>query len=415
MQRASAAGVSKHAARRLRVGRSYWLNSFPARAQQFPTLRRDADADVAIVGGGITGCSAALLFARAGARVMLVDAQRVGRGSTAASTALLMQEPDTDFRHLARRYGAAATRRIWNCSRRAVTEFTALLHEVGAPAVDSLPSVYYAAHDRALDGLRAEHRMRHRAGLPGRWIEGDAVHDLTGFAASGAIVTPGNAEADPYRACLAIARAARDTGAALHEATPVRRIERGIVLLENGYTIRAGCAIVATGYATPAFERLAGRFRMMNTYVIATPRLSAAERREMGLGRVMLWDTGRPYHYIRWTPDGRVLIGGRDRPQLSGRRRSSSLRQRTAELLDDLVAMYPSLRGIRAEYAWEGLFATTPDGLPYIGPHRHHPGQLFALGYGGNGMTLGFFGAQAVVRRAQGRPGPDDRLFGFRR
>src|SRR5439155_15601047 len=114
---------------RLRVGRSYWLDTFGRRAQQFPTLSRDLNADVAIVGGGITGCSAALLLARAGATVVLVDAQRIGLGSTAASTALLMQEPDTDFRHLARRYGASKTRRIWTRSRQAVKDFTAFLRE----------------------------------------------------------------------------------------------------------------------------------------------------------------------------------------------------------------------------------------------------------------------------------------------
>jgi glycine/D-amino acid oxidase-like deaminating enzyme len=404
---------------RLRVGRSYWLDTAPAQVQRFPTLRRDADADVVIVGGGITGCSAALLFARAGARVVLVDAKRIGRGSTAASTALLMQEPDADFRRLTERYGFAVTSRMWKRSRAAVRRFTALLEEVGAPAVQTLPSLYYAASERAVDGLRAEHRLRRRAGLPGHWIEGASVRALTGFDAPAGIVTPGNAEADPYRACLAIARAARREGALLHEGTAVERVRRdgscAAVTLDNGGTIRADWAVVATGYATPAFERLTGRFRMKNTYVIATRRFSARERERLGLGAVMLWDTRRPYHYARWTPDGRLLFGGRDRPRVPGARRRSALRARAAELLDDLVTLYPQLRGERPEYAWEGLFATTPDGLPYIGPHRRHPRQLFALGYGGNGMTLGFFGAEALVRLAQGRPGPDDALFGFER
>jgi len=267
--------------------------------------------------------------------------------------------------------------------------------------------------------LRREHQLRRRARLPGRWVEGAALSALTGFDAPGAIVTAGNAEASPYAACLAIAGAARADGVSVHERTPAQRIDRqgdtAIVTLDTGRTIRADWAVVATGYATPAFERLAGRFRMMNTYVIATPRFTARERRQLGLSDVMVWDTRRPYHYLRWTPDGRLLFGGRDRPQLPGARRLQSLRRRTTELLADLAALYPALRGVRAEYAWEGLFAVTPDGLPYIGPHRLYPRQLFALGYGGNGMTLGFFGAQAVVRMAQGRPGPDDALFGFSR
>ena len=95
--------------------------------------------------------------------------------------------------------------------------------------------------------------------------------------------------------------------------------------------------------------------------------------------------------------------------------RPAVLRRRAGQLVADLVALYPSLEGIGPEYAWEGLFAKTPDGLPYVGAHRRYPRHLFALGYGGNGMTLGFFAAQAVVRLANGRPHPDNQLFGFDR
>jgi glycine/D-amino acid oxidase-like deaminating enzyme len=129
----------------------------------------------------------------------------------------------------------------------------------------------------------------------------------------------------------------------------------------------------------------------------------------------MLWDTERPYHYLRWTPDGRLLFGGLDRPRVAPSIRPAQLRRRAAMLMKQLTAWYPALEGVAPDYAWEGLFATTPDGLPYIGTHHRHPRQLFALGYGGNGMTLGFFAAQALVRIAQGRPGPDDSLFAFAR
>jgi len=311
------------------------------------------------------------------------------------------------------------TQRVWNCSRQAVGDLIAFLRDVGAPALRRLPSVYFAADDRARDGLLTECRLRRRAGLPARWLEGRALRSRIGFEAPGAIFTTGNAEVDPYRACLAVAGAARRAGAELHESSAVARVERrgasAVVWLDNGATVRAGWAVIATGYATPVFEHLVARFRMMNTYVIATRRFTAAERARIGLGRVMLWDTLRPYHYLRWTPDGRLLFGGCDRPRVAGRRRPSALRARAAALIQDLAALYPPLHGEQPAYAWEGLFATTPDGLPYIGRHRLYPRQLFALGYGGNGMTLAFLGAQAIARMVQGRETADDALFGFGR
>ena len=85
----------------------------------------------------------------------------------------------------------------------------------------------------------------------------------------------------------------------------------------------------------------------------------------------------------------------------------------------DVIVAVDSSAGPTARRAipepWEGLFATTSDGLPFIGPHSRYPRQLFALGYGGNGMTLGYFAAQALVRMVQGRARKDDALFGFDR
>jgi glycine/D-amino acid oxidase-like deaminating enzyme len=403
---------------RLRLGRSYWLDMFRGRAPNRPPLRGTYRADVAIVGGGVTGCAAALLFARAGASVALVESARIGRGSTAASTALLMQEPDTDFLDLSVRYGYDTTRRIWQRCRRSVGDLRDALEDVGAPALRSLPSVYLARDPRSVAHLQREAEARRRAHLPGRFVDGAALHAKIGFDAAGGIVTPGNAQIDPYRACLALARGAADAGASLFERSPVTRIRgsrQGVEVVLRRGAVLADWAVIATGYARPEFKQLAARFRMMNTYAIATPRLTKALRRRIGLGNVMAWDTERPYHYLRWTADGRILFGGRDRPRVRGPGRPAALRRRASDLMVDLRSWYPALEGLQPEYAWEGLFAMTPDGLPYIGTHHRYPRHLFALGYGGNGMTLGFFAAQAVVRIAQGRPGADDELFGFGR
>jgi glycine/D-amino acid oxidase-like deaminating enzyme len=154
---------------------------------------------------------------------------------------------------------------------------------------------------------------------------------------------------------------------------------------------------------------------MLTTYVIATRPLAVYERRSLGIGDVMMWDTGRPYHYARWTSDHRLMLGGGDRPRVDGRARERALREGTRGIRDHFVARYPALAPIAIEHGWEGLFATTPDGLPYVGPHRRYPRHLFALGYGGNGMTFGYLAAELLLEWYRGRQSADCELFAFGR
>ena len=154
---------------------------------------------------------------------------------------------------------------------------------------------------------------------------------------------------------------------------------------------------------------------MRRTYVLATEPLTARERREIGLSNVMVWDAERPYHYARWTPDHRLLLGGGDRLVRPGARRGQQFTTAVEELRVYFDARFPALSGVKTELAWEGLFAMTPDTLPYIGPHRRYPHHWFALGYGGNGMTFGFLAARLLLERWQGTPSGDHALFEFGR
>jgi glycine/D-amino acid oxidase-like deaminating enzyme len=173
--------------------------------------------------------------------------------------------------------------------------------------------------------------------------------------------------------------------------------------------------VIATGYATPEFRPLAGRFRMYRTYVLATEPIRTRERRELGLSDVMVWDTERPYHYARWTPEHRLLLGGGDRPLRPGARRRQQFATAVEELRAYFETQFPAVSAINTEFAWEGLFATTPDTLPYIGPHRRYPRHWFALGYGGNGMTFSFLAARLLLERWQRAMSGDHALFEFGR
>ena len=156
---------------RLRRGTSLWLHAKNIKPVRAPALRGHHSADLVIVGGGITGCAVALQLAGAGARVMVIDAARIGRGSTAASTALLMQEPDADFGELAERYGVAGARAIWRMSRLAVRALIRTLRRLpGAPQVESRPSIYFTRREEQVRDLKKELDARRRAGVGGEWL-----------------------------------------------------------------------------------------------------------------------------------------------------------------------------------------------------------------------------------------------------
>jgi glycine/D-amino acid oxidase-like deaminating enzyme len=401
---------------KLRTGTSYWSARAPTHA--YPKLHGDHHADIAVVGGGITGCLAAYAFACAGFSVILIDASRIGRGSTIASTALLMQEPDVDFRDLAARYGSRRTRAVWTQSTNSVRGLTALIRHLRIrAALEHVGSVYWTAHARVARDLQQELDRRRRAGFGGRWLNPPALKRQIGVDGAGGILTMGNAQVDPYRACLGIAAHFPVDRVKVFERTRVKRVRgsaREVTIdLDDGH-VRAAWAVIATGYATREFKPLAGRFRMSKTYVISTAPIDRRTHRHLGSG-AMWWDTERPYHYSRWTADRRMILGGRDLLGPSRRARSVVLAEQAARLETDLLSLYPTLEGTPIDFAWEGLFATTKDGLPYIGTHRRYPRQVFALGYGGNGMTFGFLAAEVLVRTVLNRATDVDRFFGFSR
>src|SRR5436190_4722493 len=278
----------------LRLGTSYWLDQFTGTAPHHPILKGTHHVDIAVIGGGITGCLVAHAFITAGFSVLLVEATRIGRGSTAASTALLMQEPDVDFRDMAARYGTARTREIWTESAQSVRGLVTLIRRLRIDADLNEPrSVYWTSGTDIVADLQRELHVRRSMGLSGRWLNPSALKRQVGIDGAGGILTDGNAQVDPFRACLGIAERLRAAGVKIYERSPVRRVRgssRGVKIDLDAGDVRAQWAVIATGYATPEFKPLAGRFRMSSTYVITTAPIDRRSHRTMG-ARVMWWDT----------------------------------------------------------------------------------------------------------------------------
>lgn len=382
----------------------------------FPRLEGDVRCDVAVIGGGITGALVADELVRHGHEVAVLEQREIGWGSTSASTALLQYEIDTPLVDLARRYGKEKA----GLAYLACAEAIDLLHErartLGQVDFRRNDSLYYASRRRDLPALREELRARRDIGLELDWLEPATLWQDYGVRAPGALLSRQAARVDPYRMTYRLLMACQRAGAAVHDRTAVVDVapaSRGVVLrTEDGAQVRAGHVVVAAGYAGQQWlhQRVA---RNRSSYAFVTDPLRDEEAG--ALRHTMMWETARPYLYLRGTADSRVIAGGEDDDIDLPARRDRRVLAKANTLQRKIARAMPDLR-LRPVFAWGGTFAETADGLPFFGAHAEHGARvLFAMAYGGNGITYSMLGAGLLRAAIERRAHPLAALFGFGR
>jgi glycine/D-amino acid oxidase-like deaminating enzyme len=385
----------------LRSGRGPWMAGPPRPASE--GLDRDIRCDVAIVGGGITGALAAEHLTALGHDVVLVDREREGFGSTAASTAMLQWEIDLPLHRLAALYGFDKAADVYRRSFQAVAGLRARVAELELDcALLPRDTVYLAAGEVGPRELQDESELRQRAGLPGSLLPHAPLLQSFGLDRAAAIVSPGSAEADPLCLCHALLRVAAGRGARLirdeaiaFDATP----RSAAVQLAGGRTIEAGHLVLATGYVMPD-EVGSTLHRVASSWAIAT---LPQPRSALWPGPALVWEASEDYVYCRTTTDGRIVIGGEDEETDDPQRREALGPAKTQALLAKLRALVPAAETTLG-HAWSGAFGQTLDGLPLIGPVPGRPRMLAAYGYGGNGITFSYLAAQVIGELIGDRP-----------
>jgi glycine/D-amino acid oxidase-like deaminating enzyme len=385
--------------RRLRSGTPPWaIERFPLPHEP---LAEDCRVDVAIVGAGITGSLLAEAVSATGASVMVVDRALPGRGSTAASTAMLQWELDTSLVDLADLYGFERAARIYRRSLAAAADLGRL---AAALRIDCgfVPraTLYVAGGDVGLDGLAEEHALRERAGLPGTLLDAAALEERFSMRRPGALVSPGSAEADPVRLSLGVLRTALERGARLVEDEVVTYdCTPGAVhlALASGRHIEASHVVLATGYAMPSFVP-SDLHSVMSSWCIAT---EPQRDDKLWPGRCLIWEACEPYLYVRTTGDGRIVAGGEDAKTDDLVDRERLMPEKIERILRKLRTLWPHGH-TRVSHAWSAEFGETTDGLPLIGAVPGSPRLLAAYGYGGNGITYSYMASRMLAAQIAG-------------
>jgi glycine/D-amino acid oxidase-like deaminating enzyme len=403
-----------------RYGRSPWIDRFPeSRVPAYPRYRGDNAIDVVIVGGGLTGCATAYAFAAAGVKVILLEADQVGRGGAGHSAGWIADDPGVPFTAAVKALGLRGARDAWQAWRRAALDFIALIRRLNLKCdLEPRPTITMALTPAQIASFKREQKARRDAGIDAPLVNARVVAGETGIAATGGIRTRDGATIDPYRAAIGLASAAESRGARLFERSPATKVtftRRSAQVRTAAGTIRTSRVVVTTGIPTDLYHSLVRHFWLKSTYMALTDRVRAKMRQQLGTRGAVVRDAAEPPHIVRWIDDERMLVMGADSEMAPLRLRDKTIVQRTGQLMYELSTLYPDISGIAPDYGWEASYARTGDGLPHVGPHRNFPHHLFAFGDASHSVTGAYLASRILLRHHLGEVDRADQVFGFAR
>lgn len=387
--------------------KSFWADTITMAATEASRPLPES-VDVAVIGGGYSGLSAARTLARHGVRVVVLEAETMGWGASSRNGGMVLAGMKLPVQTLIGRYGLDAARRMYAASLLSIDLVEQVVKEEGIACdfsrsghleVASKPA-HVAGFERSAELMARE--FQHHV----RIVPKDELHAEIGSSIyHGGLVDESSAGVNPARYVAGLAQAAARAGAELHDRTCVEAVGKASRNGAQGFALRtsrgalwARDVFVATGGytggATPALRR---KIIPIGSYIIVTERLPETLTREVSPRHRMIYDSKHYLHYYRLTPDGRMLFGGRAAffPETA-----ASIR-RSAEILQrDMLRVYPQLRGIEVEYAWGGTLDFAFDIMPHAGQLA---GMYFAAGYAGHGVALATYLGMKMAERICGR------------
>lgn len=380
--------------------RSYWAATAVGYRER-PALDGEVEVDVAVVGGGFTGLSAAYHLCGYGYRVAVLERHRVGWGASGRNAGFLLTGYKWSYATLARRFGLDGARAMLRFQLDAIDLVEEIVTRHRIPCDFRRCGAVVAAHrPRALEALRRAQAFKADALGYETWVlDRHAMAEELGSPHYwGALVDPHGAAFHPLNYALGLAAAVEERGGQIFEDSPVIAVEGrtgAFVLRTPQGRVRATHVVVGTdGYTPEVFPPL---FRSVvgvgNNVIVTEPLDPELAGRLIPKDRVV-YDTKRLVWYFRLTPDRRLLFGGRG--VLSGREGPPSFER----LRQAMGTVFPELRGCRIEFAWGGIVGFTRDFLPHIG--RTEDGIHFALGYCGIGAAASTLMGKLLAQNIRG-------------
>ncbi|HSG14678.1 MAG TPA: FAD-dependent oxidoreductase [Gaiellaceae bacterium] len=365
---------------------SYWLAESH---DPLPVVELDGPADVAVIGGGITGCSCALALAEAGLRVRLFEAREIAGGASGRNGGFALRGGSAPYPVLSAEIGAERTTAIWRWTEEEITALAGLAGDAFRPT----GSLRLAADEEERDELREEYEALRTAGIAVDWLE--ELPEALGGRYPAAIFHPPDGVLQPARLVRRIARLAAEAGVEIHEHSRIEDVGEA----------RATSVVVATdGYPSGLLGDIEGLIVPTRGQVIATEPIAEMLFPIPHYGR-------HGFDYWHQTPDGRLVVGGfRDVSLDSEFTAEDEITPVVQEALENFVETHVG-RPLRIDYRWAGIFGMVFDFLPIVGHVPGHTDLWVAGGYSGHGNVLGFACGRLVARAILGDRDPLLDLF----
>ncbi|KVO43237.1 NAD(P)/FAD-dependent oxidoreductase [Burkholderia ubonensis] len=379
-------------------------------ATHHPPLAGAVDADVCVVGAGLTGLSAALNLAERGHSVVVLEASRVGWAASGRNGGQLIGGYACDIDTFARYLPDADVKRIWEMGLETLSLVKSRIaqHDIDCALVPG----YLTAANTARDADALKRRRDEAATRFGydrlQFVEAD---DIGGYVQSsryrGGLYDPDSGHLHPLNYTLGLARAATGAGVRIHEqscVTRVRDIPAGHLVETAQGHVRARFVVLAcNAYLGALAPALARKIMPVGTYVIATEPLGESRAAALMPARAAVCDSRFVLDYFRPAPDTRLVWGGKV---------SYSTRQPrhlAQAMRADMLKTFPQLADVKVEYAWGGFVDITMNRAPHFG--RVAPTLYFAQGFSGHGVNTTALAGKLIAEAIDGQASRFD-LFG---
>lgn len=383
-------------------GQPWWITK-NAMWDYFNPLNNNITTKAAIIGSGITGALVAHKFCEAGIDCCVVDKRTPATGSSVASTALLQYEIDVPLYKMAQQMPEEDAVAAYRSCLQSIDDLEAILKKAHIDAgFERVPSIYYASNHRGWAEIGKEYEMRKKYGLPVTLLKRKELEVLTGIKAPGALLNNVSAQVDAYEAATGLLRRGiKKNRLRLYTHTEITQWTKSgegyILRTSDGHTIECDYVIIAAGFEAAPF--LSGKpMELTTTFAIIS---QPVDEKYVWYDRSLIWETREPYLYIRTSNDNRIIVGGEDVPYNNSTARKFLLDRKAEVLEKKFRKLFPGIPFV-TEMSWAGTFSSTKDGLPLIGPVKDDSRMLFALGYGGNGITFSVIAAELLVNYIQG-------------